>query len=69
MKVLRMTMSGQVSIHTRHYWRVKQRLDGGLLQVQRVSIHTRHYWRVKRPSLSAVLRPLVFQSTPAITGG
>ena len=35
-----------------------------------VSIHTRHYWRVKphaRPTITA--SRLLFQSTPAITGG
>ena len=38
----------RVSIHTRHYWRVKRlclRCKGGC---RYVSIHTRHYWRVKR---------------------
>ena len=37
----------RVSIHTRHYWRVKQ--NGGVVLHQHaaVSIHTRHYWRVK----------------------
>ena len=35
-----------VSIHTRHYWRVK-RLGGCLHGLNLVSIHTRHYWRVK----------------------
>ena len=38
-----------VSIHTRHYWRVK--LGGGAHPATfvGVSIHTRHYWRVKHP--------------------
>ena len=37
----------RVSIHTRHYWRVKH--DRPQLQFVdvAVSIHTRHYWRVK----------------------
>ena len=106
-----------VSIHTRHYWRVKPRtrlsrvrvvgfnphpplLAGETILVTgipiapaAVSIHTRHYWRVKpcrgfRPisaphcfnphppllagetGLSDGMRTaLMFQSTPAITGG
>ena len=54
----------KVSIHTRHYWRVKRPAN-----LTGVSIHTRHYWRVKRTwaSWSAICTP--FQSTPAITGG
>ena len=37
----------KVSIHTRHYWRVKRHpaLQAG--EHGCVSIHTRHYWRVK----------------------
>ena len=37
-----------VSIHTRHYWRVKRYLaaENALIDTV-VSIHTRHYWRVK----------------------
>ena len=37
-----------VSIHTRHYWRVKRLQRGVRPERQLVSIHTRHYWRVKR---------------------
>ena len=36
-----------VSIHTRHYWRVKQLCPLAAPADARVSIHTRHYWRVK----------------------
>ena len=39
-----------VSIHTRHYWRVKQYLSGKTMRQIAVSIHTRHYWRVKPAS-------------------
>ena len=44
-----------VSIHTRHYWRVKQAVEAVAEQQDRVSIHTRHYWRVKRVRIVAVL--------------
>ena len=37
-----------VSIHTRHYWRVKLFAPAVGDVVSDVSIHTRHYWRVKR---------------------
>ena len=40
-----------------------------LPQRKRVSIHTRHYWRVKPSGRVPVLTGIVFQSTPAITGG
>ena len=58
-----------VSIHTRHYWRVKPFLTLRIVNAVGVSIHTRHYWRVKPtwPAPGAVFH--VFQSTPAITGG
>ena len=36
-----------VSIHPRHYWRVKPRVIEELVLEGNVSIHTRHYWRVK----------------------
>ena len=36
-----------VSIHTRHYWRVKRQPLVRQDVLVRVSIHTRHYWRVK----------------------
>ncbi len=60
----------QVSIHTRHYWRVMPtRLFLTPLQVG-VSIHTRHYWRVMRGQVFGLGDTLaLFQSTPAITGG
>ena len=105
-----------VSIHTRHYWRVKllsskpRRLTRGfnphppllagetgqhnarwrvktsfnphppLLAGEtrvaacralgwEVSIHTRHYWRVKLSIERGPIGGMVFQSTPAITGG
>ena len=34
-----------------------------------VSIHTRHYWRVKRVMTPPSAGTMLFQSTPAITGG
>ena len=37
-----------VSIHTRHYWRVKLTPHTQRIKIREVSIHTRHYWRVKR---------------------
>ena len=36
-----------VSIHTRHYWRVKRQVPKRGVRPGVVSIHTRHYWRVK----------------------
>ena len=36
-----------VSIHTRHYWRVKLVVAACAARFIKVSIHTRHYWRVK----------------------
>ena len=35
----------------------------------KVSIHTRHYWRVKPQHSSQTISIMMFQSTPAITGG
>ena len=58
-----------VSIHTRHYWRVKRGCQDLAGMIRAVSIHTRHYWRVKRRQVTYELVPGVFQSTPAITGG
>ena len=46
----------QVSIHTRHYWRVKPRGFQPRFARWGVSIHTRHYWRVKQPLGSAKRR-------------
>ena len=58
-----------VSIHTRHYWRVK-RLLGCISNIgDAVSIHTRHYWRVKQSVRVLTRYSARFQSTPAITGG
>ena len=34
-----------------------------------VSIHTRHHWRVKQEEAYRYILVLMFQSTPAITGG
>ena len=36
-----------VSIHTRHYWRVKRAACTPRFRRRNVSIHTRHYWRAK----------------------
>ena len=47
MALIASALNCSVSIHTRHYWRVKQRLRYRIRQVAGVSIHTRHYWRVK----------------------
>ena len=58
-----------VSIHTRHYWRVKLPATLYTQALEIVSIHTRHYWRVKPVWDGCTLRPNQFQSTPAITGG
>ena len=44
-----------VSIHTRHYWRVKLARASGFGDDIAVSIHTRHYWRVKREWRSPAL--------------
>ena len=41
-----------VSIHTRHYWRVKHARHAELRKTWRVSIHTRHYWRVKHGAIA-----------------
>ena len=62
-------MQQDVSIHTRHYWRVKlyKNVSAGVLEI--VSIHTRHYWRVKPPAAKPKEPQMLFQSTPAITGG
>ena len=62
-------MFGEVSIHTRHYWRVKPAMATCLAGYATVSIHTRHYWRVKPKLTKAPTKNGVFQSTPAITGG
>ena len=58
-----------VSIHTRHYWRVKPHRLCPARPRWQVSIHTRHYWRVKLHAAAAVVVQDGFQSTPAITGG
>ena len=58
-----------VSIHTRHYWRVKHASRPYERGAGRVSIHTRHYWRVKLQRQHPAGQLRVFQSTPAITGG
>ena len=58
-----------VSIHTRHYWRVKPSTLSTVCHPDLVSIHTRHYWRVKRGGCRQARQPESFQSTPAITGG
>ena len=65
-----------VSIHTRHYWRVKPAGMSWSRWPIGVSIHTRHYWRVKQPGHSAVQRrvigsfnphpPLLAGETPAV---
>ena len=58
-----------VSIHARHYWRA-MRLPAHVVTVGRiVSIHARHYWRAMPWCCSAKRAPMMFQSTPAITGG
>ena len=59
----------KVSIHTRHYWRVKPWPRPRGFRRAGVSIHTRHYWRVKPERIELDYRAGVFQSTPAITGG
>ena len=58
-----------VSIHTRHYWRVKPARKRKRAIFIDVSIHTRHYWRVKPDAVAVGLVVVMFQSTPAITGG
>ena len=58
-----------VSIHTRHYWRVKPAGMSWSRWPIGVSIHTRHYWRVKLALGPHFALVGVFQSTPAITGG
>ena len=64
-----------VSIHTRHYWRVKQRTRIPGPARRHVSIHTRHYWRVKRARQSTLIcgllrfnphPPLLAGETPAV---
>ena len=61
--------AGVVSIHTRHYWRVKHSIERQCEIHEIVSIHTRHYWRVKRYVAARQEIASLFQSTPAITGG
>ena len=51
----------QVSIHTRHYWRVKLERTRHARVFALVSIHTRHYWRVK-PVCAAGTYPNPFVS-------
>ena len=58
-----------VSIHTRHYWRVKRGQAINTADPVQVSIHTRHYWRVKPSATRWPMTWRQFQSTPAITGG
>ena len=60
--------ASNVSIHTRHYWRVKHD-EMERRQEMAVSIHTRHYWRVKLGRGGGCTTAGTFQSTPAITGG
>ena len=57
-----------VSIHARHYWRAS--LAWGRASAIRpdVSIHARHYWRASPDVIQAYGNPVLFQSTPAITG-
>ena len=59
-----------VSIHTRHYWRVKPAGQAGQLDYVAVSIHTRHYWRVKRFDASTCCTaPVSFNPHPPLLAG
>ena len=58
-----------VSIHTRHYWRVKQGMQALGDEWLRVSIHTRHYWRVKRQKPRRRLRKQCFNPHPPLLAG
>ena len=59
-----------VSIHTRHYWRVKPAGQAGQLDCVAVSIHTRHYWRVKRFDASTCCTaPVSFNPHPPLLAG
>ena len=59
-----------VSIHTRHYWRVKQRTRIPGPARRHVSIHTRHYWRVKRARQSTLICGLLrFNPHPPLLAG
>ena len=61
---------GDVSIHTRHYWRVKQREQTRATIDAMVSIHTRHYWRVKLGQLPAAARQKTgFNPHPPLLAG
>ena len=64
-----MLKGAEVSIHTRHHWRVKRALLRSLGARLGVSIHTRHHWRVKPAHGISPKAKGQFQSTPAITGG
>ena len=65
-----LTRSKNVSIHTRHYWRVKLVLPAQIAHMQGVSIHTRHYWRVKPgPSAAWDLGPNGFNPHPPLLAG
>ena len=57
-----------VSIHTRHYWRVKRAV---FCQVHFavVSIHTRHYWRVKPPHAQVGPSTESFNPHPPLLAG
>ena len=59
----------RVSIHARHYWRARPFCGVGTLTAGEVSIHARHYWRARHVFTQAADMILMFQSTPAITGG
>ena len=58
-----------VSIHTRHYWRVKPGDYTEALELQIVSIHTRHYWRVKHERRAPAAAGGCFNPHPPLLAG
>ena len=58
-----------VSIHTRHYWRVKRPHSLAIHHAFDVSIHTRHYWRVKQASKVEKPAPSCFNPHPPLLAG
>ena len=59
----------KVSIHARHYWRASLNARRAAERSTVVSIHARHYWRASPVMRARLPSRLLFQSTPAITGG
>ena len=58
-----------VSIHARHLWRANRTIIVRCTEFVKVSIHARHLWRANPEYRYQGSVVMVFQSTPAISGG